>query len=382
MERSKLTRIGAVALKISTLILFVFSVTAEAGLNARERRKRPKLDPDATCQLFLILPEVGTTAPSANPEPDRIDNLTLVQSQMFEAANTGQYDRANFLRKRLENQIYLQKLPSEPDAYIHSHELYKISDLSYVVVREIPEGAKEASAYELVKAFGYPVNMPVTESRSPIAEGRSIQIFHGYPNLPAKKVNAQGKEIPQAMTFSRLSHELKREIHEEIVLDSDLFLIDFLTLNPARYEENVIYERNKRLIPYDWDAGFMAGPFANFEFFDKAQSYYDISELRPDDRNRNEYYDHVKSILRDKLAMTKFDWKKAIDKLDQTAEDRLIDGLKLRLRDYQAANQVRAQICALRMAIYDGDLRTCRRLGFNLSKSDMMKSPDYRQHER
>jgi hypothetical protein len=282
----------------------------------------------------------------------------------------------------LENQIYLQKLPGRPDAYVNSHGIYKVSDISYVVVRDVPDGAKEASAYELVKAFGFPINMPVTQSLAPVAEGRSIQIFHGYPNLPAKKVDAQGKEIPQTMNFPRLSHELKREIHEEIVLDSDLFLIDFLTLNPARYEENVVYERNKRLVPYDWDAGFMAGPLANFEFFDKAQSYYDVSELREDAGKSNEYYDHVKAILRDKLATTKFDWKKAIDKLDQGAEDRLIEGLKLRLRDYPAANQVRAQICALRAAIYDGDLRICRRLGFNLSKSDMMKGPDYRQHER
>lgn len=382
MERLELTRIGALALKISTLFLFAVSLTAEAGLSARERRKLPKLDPDAACQLFLILPEAELERPAAEPEPDRIDDLTLVQNQMFEAANTGQYDRANFLRKRLENQIHLQKLPQRPDAFVNSHELYKVSEVSYVVVRDVPEGAKEASAYELVKAFGYPINMPVTQSRAPIAEGRSIQIFHGYPNPPAMKTDAQGRETPQTMNFPRLSHELKREIHEEIVLDSDLFLIDFLTLNPARYEENVIYERNKRLVPYDWDAGFMAGPFANFEFFDKAQSYYDIPELRADARHNGEYYDHVKSILREKLATTKFDWKKAIDKLDQDAEDRLIEGLKLRLRDYQAANQVRGQICALRAAIYDGDLRTCRRSGFNLSKTDTMKGPDYRQHER
>lgn len=387
MNSAKMTRIGSAVLKFSILILFSMNAAADGndGPFPRVKKKAPKLDPNASCQMEMFLPEAELTAPPEDAPLPSIEDLTLMQGEMFDFFAKGDYKNGEGLRNRLESQLLMTRLPKTPHAYGNSHELFKVSNVSWLVLRAQPAGGKETSAYETVKALGYPIQMPVTVAYGPNAG--SLQIYHGYADIPSPRTvispswadpRAQA-EMPGQLKREPMNGELRREIQHEIANDPDMFLVDFITLNKGRYAENVVYLRNHKrpLVPYDWDDGFMCGPLANFEFFELAQSWYGVPALQPDKRNNKEYYQSAKAILREAVSRSKFDWKKALMNI---SEENLIENLKLRLQDNQAALQVRGQICALRAAIFDGDLRICQKYGFNLTRG--YTGPGYRQHDR
>lgn len=400
MDASYMTRIGAAMLKISILSLLLVSLISEAAVRSRSRKKPEKLDPFGECQLQLLTPDLDPNLDlnqtTEQEEIKKMSDLTLMQGEMFDAIIDKKHDKAAQLRKRIESQLYSLRLPKTPGAYVHDHQMYDISvgkdaapgtngrRLSWVIYRDQPAGGLEMAGYTVVQAFGNPIQMSVT---IPHGVG-SLQVFHGYPNPPLKSIDEEsGKEIIPTLSLEPISTELRREIQHNISMDSDMFLIDFLTLNKGRYAENVVYDSKRRnpLIAYDFDAAFMAGNGANFEFFDKAQSWYGIHALDIDSddvEGRTEYYKDAKAILKHHIANSNFDWKKAIDNMTPDREELLVGKLKHYLRDYQAALQIRGQICALRAALYNGDLRACRHLGFNLSKLDSMRAPGYRQHDR
>lgn len=371
-------------------MLILFSANAAAGgatstVYPRLKKPGPKLDPNASCQMEMLPIDVELTAPPEDQPLPRIEDLTLMQGEMFDFFSKGDYVNGERLRNRLENQLLTTRLKKTPDALAHSHEMFMVSKVSWVVLRSQPAGGKETAGYDTVKALGFPIQMPVTVPYG--MNSGSLQIYHGYADKPnarlVKKPTAQEPdrmvEIPGNMKEKNINGELRREIQHEIASDPDLFLVDFITSNKGRYAENVVYLRNHQrpLVAYDWDDAFMCGPLANFEFFDLATSYYNVPALKADDTNSDEYYDSAKAILRDALSRSKFDWKKALMNIN---EDDLIDSLKLRLFDNQAALHVKGQICALRAAIYNGDLRTCQKFGFNLTRG--YRGPNYRQHDR
>lgn len=387
MDRVKMTRIGALVLKISMLILFSLEAAAanQDVVYPRIKKKAPRLDPNAACQMEMLPIDIELTSPPEDQPLPRIEDLTLMQGEMFDFFNKGDYANGERLRNRLESQLYTTRLKKIPDALAHSHEAFMVSKVSWVILRSQPAGGKETGGYETVKSLGFPIQMPVTVPYG--MNSGSLQIYHGYADKPesrwVKKPTAQEPErmveVPGNMKEQSINGELRREIQHEIAEDPDLFLVDFITSNKGRYAENVVYLKNqkRKLVAYDWDDAFMCGPLANFEFFDLASSYYNLPSLTPDRTNKDEYYDSAKAILRDALSRSKFDWKKALMNMN---EDDLIDTLKLRLVDNQAALHVKGQICALRAAIYDGDLRICQKFGFNLTRG--YRGPGYRQHSQ
>lgn len=306
MAPASMTRLSFCILNLGTLLGLGFGTAPALAVEFN--------DP-AGCQTSLIA-----------------EDLTTSQREIFELQNSNQAERAKALRTRLENRLMLQKV-LDPIKQAGAHEVFEISPNSFVIYREHEEGLKELAAYELNKALGFPLNIPVTV---PYRNG-SLQVWFG--------------SIPEEVY---VGVEARNQIQDRIAATADLFLFDFLVLNSDRHALNVLVDRSKPLVIFDFDDGFRIGSTATLEFFEKAQSWYDFPPTLPGD------FKGLKRAMAERLRNAKFDWKSALNKIDH---DAVISMIARRLNN-QIAQIMTAQLCIMKALVNEKPLETCQEQGF------------------
>jgi|GEM_PF-7063993 len=251
------------------------------------------------CQLDLFSGPPREAPPKVPEKFTRISDLTVMQKKLWELRAEGKRDAYDFLKNKLQNQLALTRR-NDFAAHLGRHKLYKATDVSFALLRDKQWGHPELVAYELNEELGGPLRIPVTVSQ---IDG-VMQLWFGYRPEDRVYTDAEAQDLSQ-----------------KIDDDADLYLFTYLTANVDMRPQNIVMDRDFGAVVFDFGNGFYLQPDIDVE------------------------------KMRDMMAKTKFDWRKALNRMD---EQKIVDLAASRLAKARA-RALQERICVLRTLFNGGE---------------------------
>lgn len=263
-------------------------------------------------------------------------DLLDLQRTLWGLHASAQDDQAGRLEGELKSFLVRAKLVSQA-GHAKNHAIYRVGDRSFVVFRTY-SGAREIVTYELNEELGRPLQIPVTADNPGEKEPGVAQIWVSHE---PRSRSAHGED------FVRLEKEIQR--------DGDVFMMAFLSLDPDWNASNVRRDVERGKFYFDFGNAYADGDRSLMEFFREGRQCLGI-------RRPPSTYSELHSLLKEKAGLAKFDWHKALDRLN---EEKILSVAKERLGQI-AAEQFRGRICILRDFFSGLDISKCETTNFRL----------------